>query len=91
MDDRSHVTRNRPTAKDELTVATGKMSVEERAERFRSDFARVREGIGKVIVGNQDIIDGVLTCLLAGCHALLERVPGLARHYSCGRWLSPCR
>ncbi len=40
---------------------------------------RVRQEIGKVIVGQQDVVDGVLTCLLAGGHVLLEGVPGLGK------------
>ena len=40
---------------------------------------RVRDEIGKVIVGQQDVIDGVLICLLAGGHVLLEGVPGLGK------------
>ena len=55
------------------------MSVEERTEKFRDDFIRLREEIGKVIVGNQDIIDGALICLFSGGHALLEGVPGLGK------------
>ena len=40
---------------------------------------RVRKEIGKIIVGQQDIVDGVLICLLAGGHVLLEGVPGLGK------------
>ncbi len=40
---------------------------------------RVRQEIGKVIVGQQDAVDGVLICLLAGGHVLLEGVPGLGK------------
>ena len=47
--------------------------------RFRDDFARVRAEVGKVIVGNSDIVDGVLICLLSEGHALLEGVPGLGK------------
>jgi MoxR-like ATPase len=43
------------------------------------DLARVREEIGKVIVGQTDVIDGVLICLIAGGHVLLEGVPGLGK------------
>ena len=32
-----------------------------------------------MIVGQENIVDGVLTCLLAGGHALLEGVPGLGK------------
>src|ERR1700758_509232 len=39
----------------------------------------VRSEIGKVIVGQQDVVDGVLTCMLAGGHVLLEGVPGLGK------------
>ncbi len=44
-----------------------------------SQLNRVREEIGKIIVGQQDVVDGVLTCLLAGGHVLLEGVPGLGK------------
>ena len=40
---------------------------------------RIRAEIGKVIVGQQDVVDGVLICLLAGGHVLLEGVPGLGK------------
>jgi MoxR-like ATPase len=40
---------------------------------------RVRREIAKIIVGQQDVVDGVLTCLLAGGHVLLEGVPGLGK------------
>ena len=44
-----------------------------------SQLNRVREEIGKIIVGQQDVVEGVLTCLLAGGHVLLEGVPGLGK------------
>src|SRR5919106_507704 len=40
---------------------------------------RVRNEISKVIVGQQTVVDGVLICLLAGGHVLLEGVPGLGK------------
>src|SRR5271155_4675472 len=39
----------------------------------------VRAEIGKIIVGQQDVVDGVLICLFAGGHVLLEGVPGLGK------------
>lgn len=39
----------------------------------------VRREIGKVIVGQHDVVDGVIICLLAGGHVLLEGVPGLGK------------
>src|SRR5881275_1666615 len=55
---------------------TADLAVVERATR---DLSRVREEIGKVIVGQTDVIDGVLICLVAGGHVLLEGVPGLGK------------
>lgn len=55
------------------------MSVEERTAQFRENFLRLQEEIGKVIVGNREIIQGTLICLFAGGHALLEGVPGLGK------------
>ena len=40
---------------------------------------RIRTEIAKVIVGQQDVVDGVLICLLSGGHVLLEGVPGLGK------------
>jgi MoxR-like ATPase len=44
-----------------------------------SRLDRIRSEIAKIIVGQQDVVDGVLTCLLAGGHVLLEGVPGLGK------------
>src|SRR5437763_14905305 len=48
-------------------------------EQFRSDFQRLRGEIAKVIVGQDDIVEGTLTALIAGGHVLLEGVPGLGK------------
>src|ERR1700692_164803 len=42
-------------------------------------ITRVRAEIGKIIVGQQDVVDGVLICLLGAGHVLLEGVPGLGK------------
>lgn len=47
--------------------------------RFQADFTAARDQIARVIVGNREIIDGVLTCLFCGGNALLEGVPGLGK------------
>jgi MoxR-like ATPase len=39
----------------------------------------IRSEIARVIVGQQEVVDGVLICLLAGGHVLLEGVPGLGK------------
>ena len=48
-------------------------------DRFREDFARLRTEVGRVIVGQREIVDGTLTALIAGGHVLLEGVPGLGK------------
>src|SRR5205807_3794752 len=48
-------------------------------DRGTSDLARVRNEIAKVIIGQTDAIEGVLICLIAGGHVLLEGVPGLGK------------
>ncbi len=53
--------------------------VERESERFRNKLGGLREEIGRVIVGQRPVIDGVITCMLAGSHALLEGVPGLGK------------
>jgi len=39
----------------------------------------VRQEVGKLIVGQQEVVEGVLIALLAGGHVLLEGVPGLGK------------
>ncbi|HUY89527.1 MAG TPA: AAA family ATPase, partial [Pirellulales bacterium] len=54
-------------------------SMQRRAEEFIARYGAVREQIGRVIVGHDDIVHGVLTCLFVGGHCLLEGVPGLGK------------
>ncbi|HYE60454.1 MAG TPA: AAA family ATPase [Phycisphaerales bacterium] len=53
--------------------------VQAAAEKFRRDYAAVKEQIGRAVVGQLDIVDGVLTCLFVGGHVLLEGVPGIGK------------
>ncbi len=48
-------------------------------DRFREDFGKLKREVGKVIVGQEKIVDGVLMGLIAGGHVLLEGVPGLGK------------
>src|SRR4029079_1077854 len=54
-------------------------SMQQRAEAFRKRYASVKEQVGRVIVGHDDIVHGVLTSLFIGGHCLLEGVPGLGK------------
>src|SRR5580704_16409088 len=53
--------------------------VAERVAGFRKRIDELRAEIAKSIVGNREVVDGVVTCMLAGGHALLEGVPGLGK------------
>ena len=46
---------------------------------FCDEFHKVRTEIGKVIVGNEEVIDGTLVSLLAKGHVLLEGIPGVGK------------
>jgi MoxR-like ATPase len=54
-------------------------SMQQQAEQFRNRYNSVKEQIGRVIVGHDDIVHGVLTSMFIGGHCLLEGVPGLGK------------
>jgi len=54
-------------------------SMQQQAEQFRQRYSSVKEQIGRVIVGHDDIVHGVLTSMFIGGHCLLEGVPGLGK------------
>ncbi|MDE0634902.1 MAG: MoxR family ATPase [Candidatus Poribacteria bacterium] len=53
--------------------------VEQKHEEFRKTFLKIQQEVSKRIVGQKEIIEGVLICLMTGGHALLEGVPGLGK------------
>src|SRR5687767_8643459 len=48
-------------------------------DRLRDIYARLRKELGRVIVGQQDVIERLAICLFARGHGLLMGVPGLAK------------
>src|SRR6478735_11733856 len=62
-----------------MTTAVAAANVESTVGSFTADLRKLREEIGKMIVGQEEIVEGVLMCLLGGGHALLEGVPGLGK------------
>jgi MoxR-like ATPase len=48
-------------------------------QRLVGAVSRLRTQVAQRIVGQEDVIDGILTAILAGGHALLIGVPGLAK------------
>ncbi len=62
--------RPEPTASDnELALV----------EKMRAHADSIRREVGKVIVGQTDVLDQILMCILAGGHALLIGLPGMAK------------
>lgn len=55
------------------------MNTEAQIQAFRDAYAALRTEIGKIIVGQTEIVDGTLTAIFAGGHVLLEGVPGLGK------------
>jgi len=55
------------------------VAIEDQIDLFTEQFKRVREEIGKVIVGAEEIIDGTLISLLSKGHVLLEGIPGIGK------------
>ncbi|MDQ6672093.1 MAG: AAA family ATPase [Chloroflexota bacterium] len=47
--------------------------------RFIEAARAIESEVGQIIIGQPELVRGVLTCLLAGGHALLEGIPGLGK------------
>jgi MoxR-like ATPase len=60
-------------------MAADAEAVQEHVAQFAKDCGAIREEVGKMIVGHREIIDGVITAMLAGGNVLLEGVPGLGK------------
>ncbi|HWO87864.1 MAG TPA: AAA family ATPase [Gemmatimonadales bacterium] len=52
---------------------------EELLERLAAARRSLLEQVGRRIVGQREVLDGILTAILSGGHALLVGVPGLAK------------
>ena len=55
------------------------MNTEQQIQTFRQAHAALRAELGKVIVGQDAVVEGTLIALFAGGHVLLEGVPGLGK------------
>jgi MoxR-like ATPase len=60
-------------------MAENNQTTREEVEKFARLTKRLRDEIQKMIVGHTEVVDGVITSLLAGGHTLLEGVPGLGK------------
>ncbi len=62
-----------------MPSAKNKTSKKDVVAEFRETFLTIRDEIGRVIVGQKDIVEQVLISFFARGHVLLEGVPGLAK------------
>jgi MoxR-like ATPase len=62
-----------------MTDALSPAELQAEADQFRNEFQSVRDAVGKVIVGQQRVVEATLTALLCGGNVLLEGVPGLGK------------
>ena len=62
-----------------VNLQTMRVFTEARLQRITERTERVRDEIGKIIVGHEDVVEGVLISLVTGGHVLLEGVPGLGK------------
>ncbi len=51
----------------------------EEIEQFQKDYAKIREEIGRDMIGQETVVDHLLECVIAGGNLLLEGVPGLGK------------
>ena len=49
------------------------------AVEFKATCQRLKAEVGKMMVGQEHVVDGAITALLVGGHVLLEGVPGLGK------------
>ena len=61
------------------TPATDEKALIAEAEKAMATITKARDAIGKVIFGQEEVVENALVTVLAGGHALLVGVPGLAK------------
>ena len=62
-----------------MTVTSPAPSDVQQLARFASAVEQLRSQVARRIVGQQEVVEGILTAVLGGGHALLIGVPGLAK------------
>ncbi|RMD77933.1 MAG: MoxR family ATPase [Lentisphaerae bacterium] len=61
------------------TLAADTMSDEEKVALIGDAYRKMLKEIRKTIIGQEQVVEDLLTCIFAGGHALLVGVPGLAK------------
>ena len=62
-----------------MTESNSTVELQKEADQFRKEFRTIRDAVGKVIVGQEKVVEATLTAILCGGNVLLEGVPGLGK------------
>src|SRR4051812_10901882 len=62
-----------------MSTIAATASLESNVEEFRATFRRIKAELSKMMVGQEEVLEGVLVAFFAGGHVLLEGVPGLGK------------
>lgn len=62
-----------------MTETATPAELQAEAEQFRKEFEVIKAAVGKVIVGQERVVEATLTAILCGGNVLLEGVPGLGK------------
>ena len=60
-------------------VADAAADIDSRVAAFRDRHDRILAEVGRVIVGNEEVVSNIVICLLTRGHVLLEGIPGLGK------------
>jgi MoxR-like ATPase len=55
------------------------IEIEKEIDQFHKQYQSVQSEMARVIVGNQEVVSGIMSCLLTRGHVLLEGIPGLGK------------
>ncbi|MGH9324768.1 MAG: AAA family ATPase [Vicinamibacteria bacterium] len=55
------------------------IEIEKEIDQFHKQYQSVQAEMARVIVGNHDVVSGIMSCLLTRGHVLLEGIPGLGK------------
>ena len=62
-----------------MTDTASPAELQAEADQFKNEFQTIRDAVGKVIVGQDGVVEATLTAILCGGNVLLEGVPGLGK------------
>jgi len=68
-----------PSELSDTQAVPSELSDTQAVEQLQTAYTQVRQEMGNVIVGLDDVIEQVFITLICGGHCILEGVPGVAK------------